>query len=107
MDMRDSMINQIKNVYYDKWTKFHYDDMRRVGIEKRNYYVRPLVGTPFSIGLTVPSNFAAYRISKNFKIETNDVDDDDDGNEPLEVDRYLKFEDTNERDLEWTVHPDW
>lgn len=35
--------------------KFHYDDSRRVMLEKRDYYYAPLPGTPFGIAVAIPN----------------------------------------------------
>lgn len=44
---------------YDKLTnvavKLHYDDNRRVTLEKRDYYYAPLPGTPFGIAIAIPN----------------------------------------------------
>ncbi|KAK6642465.1 hypothetical protein RUM43_003967 [Polyplax serrata] len=103
LSIRQSMVDQINKDYLEKPVKFHYDDMQRIGIEKRNYYIRPLPNTPFSIGLVVPSDFTSYRISKSVKFnsELNVTE------EPFAADKYLKIQDTNERDPEWMIHPDW
>jgi len=36
--------------------KLHYDDNRRVNLEKRDYFYAPLPGTPFSLAVVL-SNY--------------------------------------------------
>lgn len=35
--------------------KLHYDDKRRVHLEKRDYFYAPLPGTPFSLAVVIPN----------------------------------------------------
>lgn len=35
--------------------KLHYDDNRRVNLEKRDYFYAPLPGTPFSLAVVIPN----------------------------------------------------
>lgn len=104
LNMRNSMVHQVSYDYMEKLAKFHYDEMQRVGIEKRNYYIRPLAGTPFSLGLVVPSDFASYQITRSNKVESNEISFK---NEPDTADKYLKLKNSDVRDMEWIIHPDW
>lgn len=104
LEIRKNMVDQVESQYLNKMVKFHYDDINRVGVEKRDFYLRPLPGTPFSIALVVPSDFAAYQIPANAKAEHNDAN----LTQTTEVpDIYLKMKNSDERDPEWIIHPDW
>lgn len=100
--LREAMVGGSEEEMLDVKVKFHYDDIRRVGTEKRDFYISPLPDTPFSIGIAVPSDYGHYQIAVGDEVQKSFHQ----GN-PL--DRYFKDkpgkEDAKER--EWSIRPDW
>lgn len=72
--------------------KFHYDDNRRIILEKRDYYFAPLPGTPFGIAVAIP-NYGKTWIKVTNEIEKN---------QQAGINISDLF--ANER---WRVHPGW
>lgn len=51
--------------------RFHYDKMRRVSEEKYDYYFAPLMATPFTLGLAIPSTYGQTLIRVRDEIRNN------------------------------------
>ncbi|XP_017304002.1 voltage-dependent calcium channel subunit alpha-2/delta-3-like, partial [Diaphorina citri] len=72
--------------------KFHYDDMRRVGSEKRHYYYAHLENTPFSMGLALPDIYGSFWIKAGDEIKKSIQ-------MGVPLVSYFKGN--------WKIHPDW
>lgn len=92
------MVNGAEDSILDVNIKFLYDDMRRVWTDKRNYYFSPLPGTPFSIGLAIPSDYGDNQIAVGDVIKKN-------FHQGIPLYKFLM--DKDKKDNEWKIHPDW
>ncbi|XP_012275945.1 voltage-dependent calcium channel subunit alpha-2/delta-3 [Orussus abietinus] len=72
--------------------KLHYDDNRRVTLEKRDYFYAPLPETPFGIAVTIP-NYGSTWIKVGDEIRRN---------QNANVNVSALFAGTR-----WRVHPGW
>ncbi|KAF7991534.1 hypothetical protein HCN44_008905 [Aphidius gifuensis] len=84
----DHQTGSMKNVP----VKLHYDDNKRVTLEKRDYYYAPLPGTPFGIAIALP-NYGKTWIRVGNEIEKN-----------IQAGMNISdlFIDNN-----WRIHPGW
>lgn len=73
--------------------RFHYDKMRRVSEEQYDYYFAPLNGTPFTLGLAIPSTYGQTLIKVGHEIKNN-------------INKGLNMSDLFVGQ-NWKVHPDW
>lgn len=73
--------------------KFHYDKKRRVSHEMQDYHYAPLEGTPFSLGLVLPSGYGNTWMHVGKEIEKNT-------NRKVKVSSF--FEGQN-----WKINKDW
>uniref|UniRef100_A0A8D8WFM7 Voltage-dependent calcium channel subunit alpha-2/delta-4 n=1 Tax=Cacopsylla melanoneura TaxID=428564 RepID=A0A8D8WFM7_9HEMI len=92
LKLRDEMIQHKEGSMQNLAIKFHYDDMRRVGSEKRHYYYAPLKNTPFSMGLALPDIYGSFWIKAGDEIKKSIQ-----MGVPL-----VSFFKGN-----WRIHPDW
>ncbi|XP_011699951.1 PREDICTED: voltage-dependent calcium channel subunit alpha-2/delta-3-like, partial [Wasmannia auropunctata] len=72
--------------------KLHYDDNRRVNLEKRDYFYAPLPGTPFSLAVVIP-NYGTTWIKVGDEIRRIQ-------NMNVNVSDYFVGD-------HWRVHPSW
>ncbi|XP_054278743.1 voltage-dependent calcium channel unc-36-like [Macrosteles quadrilineatus] len=95
LQLREAMINktggQVSNIPHLNM-KFHYDDMKRVGAESRNYYFAGIEGTPFTMGLALPEGYGNYWIKAGNIIKRSKL-------EGVPLTSYFTGN--------WKVHPDW
>ncbi|XP_043273923.1 voltage-dependent calcium channel subunit alpha-2/delta-3 isoform X3 [Venturia canescens] len=94
LSLRDDVINQTPGSA-TLFTKYHYDNMKRVGRMKRKYDYRGIESTPFTVVVSLPEHGHAgsYRVKAEEEIHRSTV-------EGKIVTDY--FADSN-----WRVHPDW
>lgn len=74
--------------------------MRRVGVEKRDYYYSPLPGTPFSLGLAIPADYGDYQIGVKDVVNERFLTYTSYNTQGNPLDDYF-------RDPGWRLHPDW
>ncbi|KAK0182558.1 hypothetical protein PV327_000684, partial [Microctonus hyperodae] len=55
LELRQALVDHKHGSLKNVPVKFHYDDNRRVKLEKRDYYYAPLPGTPFGIAVAIPN----------------------------------------------------
>ncbi|XP_014299368.1 voltage-dependent calcium channel subunit alpha-2/delta-3 isoform X1 [Microplitis demolitor] len=70
LKLRQALVDHQYGSMKDVPVKFHYDDSRRVMLEKRDYYYAPLPGTPFGIAVAIP-NYGKTWIKVTSEIEKN------------------------------------
>lgn len=98
LKLREAMVYNLEDKMLDVEIKFHYDNMRRVGTEKRDYYISPFPDTSFSIGLAIPSKYGDYQIGVGDEVQKS-------FHQGIPLERY--FKDENGKDKEWKIHPEW
>ncbi|XP_046416365.1 voltage-dependent calcium channel subunit alpha-2/delta-3 isoform X2 [Neodiprion fabricii] len=95
LQFRDLVINQSSGMT-TLHTKYHYDDMQRVGRMRRDYFYTGINNTPFTVVVSLPvhGHGGSYRVHA---IE--------------EIHRYQHQRDKDATDYfsgsNWRVHPDW
>ncbi|XP_050454891.1 voltage-dependent calcium channel subunit alpha-2/delta-3 isoform X2 [Cataglyphis hispanica] len=72
--------------------RLHYDDNRRVSLERRDYFYAPLPGTPFTLAVALP-NYGTTWIKVGDEIRRNQ-------NMNINVSDYFTGD-------HWRVHPSW
>ncbi|XP_043273929.1 voltage-dependent calcium channel subunit alpha-2/delta-3 isoform X2 [Venturia canescens] len=91
LQLRAELVDHKRGSLKNIPVKLHYDDNRRVTLEKRDYYYAPLPGTPFGIAIAIP-NYGKTWIKVEDEIRktqrTNDLSD------------FFVGEN-------WRVHPGW
>ncbi|KAL0134731.1 hypothetical protein PUN28_001482 [Cardiocondyla obscurior] len=94
IQMRHQIVNQI-NSSATLYTRYHYDDMKRVGRVKRHYYYVGITDTPFTIVVSLPQHdhFGNYRVHAIEEIHRSHA-------KGKNVTDY--FAGSN-----WRVHPHW
>lgn len=91
--LRLALVNGVDGVMENIKLKFHFDDMRRVSLEMYDYYYAPIMNTPFSIALAIPSGYGKYSLK---------VDDEIRRNKHTGTKIISFFEGSN-----WKIHPQW
>ncbi|XP_075975243.1 ca[2+] channel Muscle-specific alpha2/delta subunit isoform X2 [Anticarsia gemmatalis] len=75
---------------------YHYDNMRRISRVKHDYFFKPLSGTPFSMGISLPKGYGDTELLlKDNPLEAKQGKD----LTGVNVTDYFKFS--------YRVHPDW
>jgi len=74
--------------------------MKRIGLEKRDYYFSPLPDTPFSLGLAIPSDYGDYQVGVKDVVNERFLTYTSYGSQGNPLDDYF-------RDPEWKLHPQW
>lgn len=93
LELREHLVNGTTGSLYNITLKYHYDDNRRVSKESYDYYFAPLLNTPFSIGLALPSTYGKHTLEVGDEIQKNK-------HTGIAIESF--FEGTN-----WKVHPKW
>lgn len=73
--------------------KFHFDKMRRLSQENYDYYYAPLLNTPFSLGLAIPSGYGNTWIKVVNEVERNLKNG-------INMSDFFLGEN-------WKIHPEW
>ncbi|XP_034938366.1 voltage-dependent calcium channel subunit alpha-2/delta-3 isoform X2 [Chelonus insularis] len=92
LELRQALVDHQHGSLKNVPVKFHYDDSRRVMLEKRDYYYAPLPGTPFGIAVAIP-NYGKTWIKVTNEIEKN-------RQAGINISDFF----SNDR---WRVHPGW
>ncbi|XP_057337277.1 voltage-dependent calcium channel subunit alpha-2/delta-3 isoform X3 [Microplitis mediator] len=92
LKLRQALVDHQYGSMKDVPVKFHYDDNRRVMLEKRDYYYAPLPGTPFGIAVAIP-NYGKTWIKVTSEIEKN-------RQAGINISDFFASD-------RWRVHPGW
>ncbi|XP_016664622.1 voltage-dependent calcium channel subunit alpha-2/delta-3 [Acyrthosiphon pisum] len=95
VQLREAIVNHKRGSMENLSIKFHYDNMRRVGSEVRNYHytaLDPKIEGPFTLGLVLPASYG-----NNWIKAGDEINKSIEKNEPF--DKY--FQD------KWKIHPNW
>ncbi|KAJ9576032.1 hypothetical protein L9F63_007132, partial [Diploptera punctata] len=91
--LRNAMVNHSEGKILGLRMKFHYDDIRRVAVEYKDYYFTPLSETPFTLGLSIPQGYGSYYINPGNEVEKSRY-------RKIPIISYLQGS-------PWRIHPDW
>ncbi|XP_011260159.1 voltage-dependent calcium channel subunit alpha-2/delta-3 isoform X2 [Camponotus floridanus] len=92
LELRSALVDHKNGSMKGIPVKLHYDDNRRVTLEKRNYFYAPLPGTPFGLAVALP-NYGTTWIKVGDEIRRNQ-------NMNINVSDYFTGD-------HWRVHPSW
>ncbi|KYN22132.1 Voltage-dependent calcium channel subunit alpha-2/delta-4 [Trachymyrmex cornetzi] len=92
LELRSALVDHKRGNMMGIPVKLHYDDNRRVNLEKRDYFYAPLPGTPFSLAVVL-SNYGTTWIKVGDEIRRNQ-------NMNMNVSDYFVGD-------YWRVHPSW
>ncbi|KAF0748659.1 voltage-dependent calcium channel subunit alpha-2/delta-3 [Aphis craccivora] len=95
VQLREAIVNHKRGSMENLSIKFHYDNMRRVGSEVRNYHytaLDPKQEGPFTLGLVLPASYGNNWIKAGDEINKSIEKDE-------QFDKY--FQD------KWKIHPNW
>ncbi|XP_012164247.2 voltage-dependent calcium channel subunit alpha-2/delta-3 isoform X1 [Bombus terrestris] len=92
LELRAALVDHKKGSLKGVPVKLHYDDNRRVSLERRDYFFAPLPGTPFGLAVAIP-NYGTTWIKVGDEIRRN---------QNLKVNISDFFMGNN-----WRVHPGW
>lgn len=70
LELRSALVDHKQGSMRGIPVKLHYDDNRRVNLERRDYFYAPLNGTPFSIAVVIP-NYGTTWIKVQWKAHTH------------------------------------
>lgn len=92
LELRAALVDHKRGSMKGVPVKLHYDDNRRVTLERRDYFYAPLPGTPFGLAVAIP-NYGTTWIKVGDEIRRN---------QNLNIDILQFFVADN-----WRVHPGW
>ncbi|XP_029664850.1 voltage-dependent calcium channel subunit alpha-2/delta-3 isoform X2 [Formica exsecta] len=92
LELRSALVDHKRGSMKGIPVKLHYDDNRRVTLERRDYFYAPLPGTPFSLAVALP-NYGTTWIKVGDEIRRNQ-------NMNINVSDYFTGD-------HWRVHPSW
>nr|XP_034192789.1 voltage-dependent calcium channel subunit alpha-2/delta-3 isoform X1 [Osmia lignaria] len=92
LELRAALVDHKRGSMKGVPVKLHYDDNRRVTLEKRDYFYAPLPGTPFGLAVAIP-NYGTTWIKVGDEIRRN---------QNMNVNISEFFLGSN-----WRVHPGW
>ncbi|KAG5312428.1 CA2D3 protein, partial [Acromyrmex insinuator] len=92
LELRSALVDHKRGNMMEIPVKLHYDDNRRVNLEKRDYFYAPLPGTPFSIAIVL-SNYGTTWIKVGDELRRNQ-------NMNVNVSDYFVGD-------HWRIHPSW
>lgn len=55
LELRAALVDHERGSMKDVPVKLHYDNNRRVTLERRDYFYAPLPGTPFGLAVAIPN----------------------------------------------------
>lgn len=69
MALRSALVDHKRGNMKDVPVKLHYDDYRRVTLERRDYFYAPLPGTPFGLAVALPNYGTTWiKVSRSIEI---------------------------------------
>ncbi|XP_067204324.1 voltage-dependent calcium channel subunit alpha-2/delta-3 isoform X2 [Linepithema humile] len=92
LELRSALVDHQRGSIKELPVKLHYDDNRRVTLERRDYFFAPLPGTPFGLAIAIP-NYGTTWIKVGDEIRRNQ-------NMNVNVSDYFVGD-------HWRVHPSW
>ncbi|XP_003707444.1 ca[2+] channel Muscle-specific alpha2/delta subunit isoform X2 [Megachile rotundata] len=92
LELRAALVDHKRGSMKGIPVKLHYDDNRRVTLEKRDYFYAPLPGTPFGLAVAIP-NYGTTWIKVGNEIRRNQ-------NLNLNISEFFLGDN-------WRVHPGW
>ncbi|XP_072764587.1 ca[2+] channel Muscle-specific alpha2/delta subunit isoform X2 [Anoplolepis gracilipes] len=92
LELRSALVDHKRGSMKGVPVKLHYDDNRRVTLERRDYFYAPLPGTPFSLAVALP-NYGTTWIKVGDEIRRNQ-------NMNINVSDYFTGD-------HWRIHPSW
>ncbi|CAL1679525.1 unnamed protein product [Lasius platythorax] len=92
LELRSALVDHKRGSMKGIPVKLHYDDNRRVILERRDYFYAPLPGTPFGLAVAIP-NYGTTWIKVGDEIRRNQ-------NMNINVSDYFAGD-------HWRVHPSW
>ncbi|XP_076283345.1 ca[2+] channel Muscle-specific alpha2/delta subunit isoform X1 [Lasioglossum baleicum] len=92
LELRAALVDHKNGSMKGVPVKLHYDDNRRVTLERRDYFYAPLPGTPFGLAVAIP-NYGTTWIKVGDEIRRNQ-------NMGIDISQF--FVGSN-----WKVHPGW
>ncbi|XP_011876381.1 PREDICTED: voltage-dependent calcium channel subunit alpha-2/delta-4 isoform X2 [Vollenhovia emeryi] len=92
LELRSALVDHKRGNMTEIPVKLHYDDNRRVHLEKRDYFYAPLPGTPFSLAVVIP-NYGSTWIKVGDEIRKHQ-------NMNMNVSDYFMGD-------HWRVHSNW
>ncbi|KOC64770.1 Voltage-dependent calcium channel subunit alpha-2/delta-4 [Habropoda laboriosa] len=92
LELRAALVDHERGKMKGVPVKLHYDDNRRVTLERRDYFYAPLPGTPFGLAVAIP-NYGTTWIKVGDEIRRN---------QNMNVNISEFFVGNN-----WRVHPGW
>ncbi|XP_018059590.1 PREDICTED: voltage-dependent calcium channel subunit alpha-2/delta-4-like isoform X2 [Atta colombica] len=92
LELRSALVDHKRGNMMGIPVKLHYDNNRRVNLEKRDYFYAPLPGTPFGLAVVLP-NYGTTWIKVGDEIRRNQ-------NMNVNVSDYFVGD-------HWRVHPNW
>lgn len=92
LELRSALVDHKRGSMKGIPVKLHYDNNRRVTLERRDYFYAPLPGTPFSLAVALP-NYGTTWIKVGDEIRRNQ-------NTNVNVSDYFTGD-------HWRVHPSW
>ncbi|XP_014474755.1 PREDICTED: voltage-dependent calcium channel subunit alpha-2/delta-3 isoform X2 [Dinoponera quadriceps] len=92
LELRSALVDHKRGSIRGIPVKLHYDDNRRVTLERRDYFYAPLPGTPFGLAVAIP-HYGTTWIKVGDEIRRNQ-------NMNVNVSDFFKGD-------HWRVHPSW
>ncbi|PSN31193.1 hypothetical protein C0J52_22419 [Blattella germanica] len=93
VELRNAMVNHTEGKILGLRMKFHYDDLRRVAVEYKDFFWTPLKGTPFTLGLAIPEGYGRYYVNPGDEVQQS-------RHKKIPIISYLKGS-------PWRIHPEW
>ncbi|XP_075149778.1 ca[2+] channel Muscle-specific alpha2/delta subunit [Haematobia irritans] len=93
LNLRERLVHNETGELVGVSVKLHYDKMRRVVDQQQDYFFAPLPGTPFSLGIVLPSTYGKTWIKVGDEVLKN-------------IHMKVNISDFFVGD-NWKVHPDW
>ncbi|CAK9808523.1 Voltage-dependent calcium channel subunit alpha-2/delta-3 [Anthophora plagiata] len=92
LELRAALVDHNRGSMKGVPVKLHYDDNRRVTLERRDYFYAPLPGTPFGLAVAIP-NYGTTWIKVGDEIRRNQ-------NTNVNISEFFVGDN-------WRVHPGW
>ncbi|EFN86530.1 Voltage-dependent calcium channel subunit alpha-2/delta-4 [Harpegnathos saltator] len=92
LELRSALVDHKRGSMRNIPVKLHYDDNRRVTLERRDYFYAPLPGTPFGLAVAIP-HYGTTWIKVGDEIRRNQ-------HMNVNVSDFFKGD-------HWRVHPSW
>lgn len=91
--LREALVGDEEGLFLNQTVKVMYDKMRRIQLERQDYYFAPLPKTPFFLGIVLPHDYGNTWIKVGDEIRRNQ-------HLGYKVEDFFKSKN-------WRVHPKW